>query len=240
MDEMQSFTEKRYGENTMVRTDYSSERIEKIISKLPKDGRLLEIGVWDGSVIAKYRPHFQGSIYGLDLSLEIMKLSLPLLVEGKACDLNKDDIPWANGFFDCVVCGEVIEHIFDTDRLVREMARVLKPGGRLFLSTPNLGSALNRGLLLFGLQPLGTEVSSQRSNYGNPLRKALNPAGHIRNFTARALVELIACNGFRKIKLDSAPLASSSKIRFVEKLFGGISPAFGSDLIVEAVRDLGG
>lgn len=236
MDEMQSFTEKRYGENAMIGTDFSNERIDKIISRLPTTGSLLELGAWDGSIISRYRPRFQGKIFGLDLSIEIMKQALPMLEEGKACDLNKDNIPWDDNSFDCVVCGEVIEHIFDTDRLMLEIRRVLKPGGVVFLSTPNLSSALNRLLLLAGLQPLGTEVSSRKSNYGNPLRKSLNPAGHIRNFTARALVELIQANGFERVTLDSAPLSGNKYIRRVEKLFAMVSPSLGSDLIIEAYK----
>lgn len=48
-------------------------------------------------------------------------------------------LPFPDSTFDSVTCFEVIEHIeaSDQERLVSELARVLRPGGMLFLSTPN-------------------------------------------------------------------------------------------------------
>ncbi len=39
--------------------------------------------------------------------------------------------------FDVVVCFEVVEHILDDRKLIRDLHACLKPGGRLFLTTPN-------------------------------------------------------------------------------------------------------
>lgn len=47
------------------------------------------------------------------------------------------DLPFADGSFDVVVCTEVIEHTVDPRRAVMEVARVLRPGGTLVLTTPN-------------------------------------------------------------------------------------------------------
>ena len=46
------------------------------------------------------------------------------------------DIPLGDASFDTVVCTEVLEHVPDPLRALREMYRVLKPGGYLILSTP--------------------------------------------------------------------------------------------------------
>lgn len=47
------------------------------------------------------------------------------------------DLPFASGTFDIVISSEVIEHTPDPARAVREMSRVLRPGGRLALTVPN-------------------------------------------------------------------------------------------------------
>jgi 2-polyprenyl-3-methyl-5-hydroxy-6-metoxy-1,4-benzoquinol methylase len=47
------------------------------------------------------------------------------------------DIPHSDASFDTVVSCETIEHVGDPGRAVAELARVLRPGGRLFLTTPN-------------------------------------------------------------------------------------------------------
>jgi hypothetical protein len=79
--------------------------------------------------------------------------------------------------------------------MLDDIKRVLKPGGWLFITTPNLGSWFNRFSLLFGFQPVYTEVST-RANAGHMINLPGQPAGHIRMFTLRALKELVKREGF--------------------------------------------
>jgi SAM-dependent methyltransferase len=49
-------------------------------------------------------------------------------------------LPFRDGFFDAVVCSEVLEHLFDPAAAAREISRVLAPGGAAFITVPNLFS----------------------------------------------------------------------------------------------------
>ena len=51
-------------------------------------------------------------------------------------------LPFADAWFDSVICSEVIEHIPDDPRVIGELTRVLKPGGTLVLGTPDYGRVL--------------------------------------------------------------------------------------------------
>ena len=77
---------------------------------------------------------------------------------------------------------------------------MLRPGGSLLLSTPNLAAWYNRGLLAFGVQPIFSEVSL-RGVYGRPGSVV---AGHLRLFTRRALTEFLAGSGFRCVTVTGA------------------------------------
>ena len=52
-----------------------------------------------------------------------------------------------------IIASEIIEHIYDTDFFIEELKRILKPNGRIIITTPNMHSAANRLLFLIGKFP---------------------------------------------------------------------------------------
>lgn len=46
------------------------------------------------------------------------------------------NIPFENNYFDAIFCSEVFEHLFEMDLILIELNRVLKPGGKILISTP--------------------------------------------------------------------------------------------------------
>ena len=109
-------------------------------------------------------------------------------------------LPVADGAADVVIMSELIEHLVDPDGAVAEARRVLRPGGSLLLSTPNLAAWYNRGLLAAGIQPVFSEVSL-RGVFGRPGRVV---AGHLRLFTRRALTEFLTASGFGCVTVAGA------------------------------------
>lgn len=65
----------------------------------------------------------------------------------------KKKLPFKGGSFDFVLGGEVIEHMLYPKFFIEEAHRVLKPGGRIVLSTPNGFHVWARLKFLFGRQP---------------------------------------------------------------------------------------
>jgi ubiquinone/menaquinone biosynthesis C-methylase UbiE len=109
-------------------------------------------------------------------------------------------LPVADGAADVVIMSELIEHLVDPDGAVAEVRRVLRPGGSLLLSTPNLAAWYNRGLLAVGIQPVFSEVSL-RGVFGRPGHVV---AGHLRLFTRRALTGFLTASGFRCVTVTGA------------------------------------
>jgi SAM-dependent methyltransferase len=69
-------------------------------------------------------------------------------------DAEKDRFPYPGEHFTTVICGELIEHLFeDPMHLMSEVNRILKPGGSLVLTTPNVASLRAISAVLQGYHP---------------------------------------------------------------------------------------
>lgn len=74
-------------------------------------------------------------------------------VEVFALDLERDALPFDDRSIDVVIANQILEHTKEIFWIFHEVARVLRPGGRLIIGVPNLASLHNRLLLLAGRQP---------------------------------------------------------------------------------------
>jgi SAM-dependent methyltransferase len=107
--------------------------VKAAASTLPPGSWVLDVGA--GS--SKYRPLFGHCRYETQDFCRYEGPTVKYLAPiDYVCDLVR--IPLPNGCLDAVLCTEVIEHVVDPMRALEELARLLKPGGRLFLSAPLL------------------------------------------------------------------------------------------------------
>jgi SAM-dependent methyltransferase len=86
-------------------------------------------------------------------------------------------LPFPDGFFDRVICAEVMEHVHDYEGALRELARVLRPGGRMAVTIP---TAITEHVYL--------HITREYFE---------SPGGHIRIFAPRALAAAMGRAGVR-------------------------------------------
>lgn len=194
---------------------------------------VLDIGCGDGTAASAAAPLLAGHrVIGVDWSQDALKRAhahLPYVVRGELTD---GGLPFADGSADAVLFSEVIEHLVDPDSALDELRRVLRPGGHLMLSTPNLAAWYNRGLLLAGVQPVFSEVSL-RGIHGRPGSEVV---GHLRLYTARALREFVAASGFDVVRVAGAPFHGVPRpLRGLDRLACAV-PSASSILLLHARR----
>src|SRR5438094_7319521 len=145
-----------------------------ILAALPR-GALLDAPAGEGALAARLiAAGFEVSC--ADLYPEIFRLSG---VEIKQGDLNRD-LPFDYESFDYVTCLEGLEHIENPQQAIREFARVLRPGGHLISSVPNILNIEERlKWLIYGytshFKPLTrTSVANVRNRFGDRMEVALH------------------------------------------------------------------
>jgi len=153
---------------------------------LPKNCRLLDAGC--GRYL-RFSRELQGtaSVVGIDMErqLETKNARAPYGVCG---DVGR--LPFSSGSFDMIICRSVVEHLAEPEHVFQEFARVLRPGGKVVILTPNkydyisLAAALtpyrvHRWLVsrIFRIPDDDVYPTLYRANTGRALRRTMKRAG---------------------------------------------------------------
>lgn len=142
-------------------------RVAEILGAQPVRGALLDVPAGEGALAARLlRLGFD--VRCCDLYTEIFRLTE---VEIRRGDLNAS-LPYEDGSFNFVACVEGLEHVENPQAAVREFARLLKPGGQLIVTVPNILNVEERvKWLLYGytshFKPLSGEALARvRAEFG--------------------------------------------------------------------------
>ncbi|HXD68570.1 MAG TPA: class I SAM-dependent methyltransferase [Gaiellales bacterium] len=139
----------RLDDHEFVRGQYRSpERLETRMSvwqpgpdgRTPQDvalsllaaaapGRLLEAGCGTGALAGRCAGELRCEVTALDASPEMVRATRARGIDAVTGDVQ--ELPFPDGAFDCAVAAWMLYHVPDLDRGVAELARVLRPGGRL-------------------------------------------------------------------------------------------------------------
>jgi SAM-dependent methyltransferase len=171
-------------------TRYYAASEERLLAEHlpPLDGlRILKTDLWDeakNTRILAWAAARGAHAFGIDISEPILVQAMDAFRYGcgplRAATADVRALPFRDASFDAIYSMGTIEHFDETEQAVREMVRVLKPGGRAIVGVPNRHDPFFRPLLATLLQAIGLYAYGYEKSYSRrALRDMLERAGFV-------------------------------------------------------------
>lgn len=172
--------------------------MKRQLAGLPAGAPILEVGCGDGS-FTQDLAQYSSNVTAIDISaaqIEENARRLPKIA------FRQHDVaerfPFEDGSFDVIWCSEVLEHLFDPHFALREMHRVMRPGGRLLVTVPYHGTFKNVLIALFKWD--------EHFVPSNP---------HIRFYTIETLSKMASDAGFTELRAETCGMGIPLRDLFV-------------------------
>lgn len=205
---------------------YFANARREILPLIPKTrDRVLEIGCGSGETLAMLRSERGcGWMAGIELfpdAAERARAHLDAVYEG---DIETMEIPFSPASLDVVLCLDVLEHLRDPWRIVQQLTALLRPGGALIASIPNVRHFTVVMPLLFRGEWKYTD-------------SGLLDRTHLRFFTRATAVALVESGGLRVDAVEVTGLIPGSRRYRFDRLTGGLlRPFFVNQYLVRGIR----
>lgn len=164
----------------------------ELLALIPASARkVLEIGCGTGRLGASLKARQPAEVVGVERFVPAAQAARSRLDQVLVGDVEEMEFPFTPATLDAIVCGDVMEHLREPGRLLRQAASWLRPDGCLIASIPNVRHhSVVRGLL--------------EGNW------TYEPAGlldqdHLRFFTRRGIEQLFARTGFQIRQMQVVP-----------------------------------
>jgi O-antigen biosynthesis protein len=199
---------------------------EKLVALVDGATSVLDVGCSTG-YLAKRMQERGASVIGLDVEERAAAEARRFCEDVYVGDVETMELPFEPGRFDAIVCGDLIEHLRDPQAFLTRVRPLLRPGGRLVLSTPNIANWAMRLSLLFG-----------RFRY---TEWGLLDRTHTHFFTKKTLQESLEEAGYRITVFDftvPVPLLPTPRVEGIAHGIGRLRPSLlAYQFVVVAVPD---
>jgi SAM-dependent methyltransferase len=147
--------------------------------------KILDYGCGKGKILSEiYKINPKSKLYGADISKIALEFASKNVPEAKIVFVDNDQkVPLHTHSLDFVISLDVIEHIYDTEKVFLEFNRLLKQNGTLLLSVPYYGLVKNIVIALIGFETVYNPITP-----------------HIRFYTKNTLINLVKRFGFEPLQ----------------------------------------
>jgi 2-polyprenyl-3-methyl-5-hydroxy-6-metoxy-1,4-benzoquinol methylase len=148
------------------------------------NNRILDIGCGDGNTGKALKDQGKAAeVVGIEKVSEIAQIAETKIDKVICANVETVELPFNEGYFDYIIMGDVLEHLYDPWTLVNNMGPYLKRGGYILASVPNIRNwSIIKGLVLKG-----------EWNYSS---EGLLDDTHLRFFTKKSILKLFSSKDF--------------------------------------------
>lgn len=162
--------------------------LRSVLQSLPGKS-ILDVGAGDGAMLSGVAPRSWRRV-GTDIGADALAKMETRGLSAAKVDLESGKLPFADGEFDVTMCLDVLEHVFATEELAREVVRVTAKDGHVLVAVPNGFNLANRLAFALGKH---VDVMDVAHRTGGRFSE------HIRFFSEPVLNKLLADAGLEVV-----------------------------------------
>jgi methionine biosynthesis protein MetW len=172
----------------------------KIFKLIPPGSKVLEIGCGSGRLANLLSMRKKCIVYCVEREPKMASIAKNKCVEMLSMDIETKELPFGDGAFDCIVLGNVLEHMKEPSKILANLKKYLSDSGFLIYSVPNIVNWHSRMTIFFGKFEYAESGVFDRT--------------HLRFYNLISAIKLAEDAGYRIAWLDVTP----SIYLFKEKL----------------------
>lgn len=186
-------------------------------NKKPSEISVLDLGCGSGNISEKLLQR-GCTVVGIDFSEVALEKARKKGITAKQANVD-EGLPEPDNTYDVVWAGDIIEHVFDPMGLIKEVRRVLRPGGVFLLTIPNDVGLISRIMILCG-------ISHQEQMY-----RASGFYKHHTFFTPRLIRFMLSHARLNTKDFKKILILGSKRYKIA-----GLPSAFFNEMIIKAVK----
>lgn len=193
------------------KADYYATRQDGIVNIMPEGTRrVLEVGCGRGLTGRAIKEKAEGTleVVGIEIEPEIAEKAKKNIDTVLAGDAENMEIPFKEGYFDCMIYGNILEHLVDPWALLRKHGKFLNDRGCVVASIPNIAHYRTIKMLL-------------RKEWNYAERGILDET-HLRFFTLKSIKDMFTKCGLDIVEIKRRISASKVKKVLNKILFGAL------------------
>jgi len=118
---------------------YYTNARRNLVDLVPKSARrVLDVGCGQGMTGGLLRAERNIEVVGLEIHPSVAEIARKHLTKVITGDIESIELPFTDGYFDCILLGDILEHLLDPWSVLRKLTRLLNPAGTFIASIPNI------------------------------------------------------------------------------------------------------